>query len=585
MRPRITRIVLLSSICLCISLRILGVGSPRLSYAGEEQTATARTVDELLRKIETREDRDASAKLYSMGVEIEPALLQKLQNIDVLGMNDQYNSVSATIVSILSSRGYDKEVLEILKSRLISKNPSDRISAAIIIVFNYQYPAVRDLAGVISGEKDPEYLSERVMYEWNEASAEVVRQILEVMQGKSDEAKRFVIFLLKAYGLDCPECGYDTEKWKSFFDAKSDYVEFLGSDWWDSTGRSGHGVEGVRDLVSGPDGTKIAFVWGHVSEGRYKTDLCILDTLTNRVTRVQFPNNCYRPSWAPAGDRILFQYSDSKGFNIGTVRADGSEFCVWTKSFHSQNRHSGDGWSRDSSKFAYVRDWDSPNAWEIWITDLSKNKNMKVVKDNLCKSMTPRLFPTWFLSQDNKIFFWDCKQHNESTEGLYSVPLDSPENTELVQALDLDAGFNSMTPSPDGTKLAYVRDNCRLFIYNLDTRETKEYEVGADSYLTWTPDGKKILYSVLIGNGQRETRALSLETGESTKLSVDALWGSAFGPGGDSLYYSTRDKQTNSSSIRRVNLDGTNDVHIFPAEKIEEKTIQATPILKWAEKD
>lgn len=556
----------------------------------EAQSATAQQVDEILKKVDIEkgeEPLEACKKLYSMGPEIDPLLLQELREIDITKVN-RPDRTPVTIASILASRGYDKDVFEILKSRLRSENPEDRLSAAIMVSLCYEYNAVHDLAGIVSGEKDPAYLSEKAMYQWKATSQEVVEQILDVMRGKSNMSKRFAVLFLGVHGLKCPECQYDAAKWRSSLE-ENKYVEYLGSDWLENRKLTGGEVEGITDLTSSSDGTKIAFVWRYISAERFNTDIWIMDTLANKVIKVRVPGTNSGLSWSPDGARILFINMPAKGFNISTIKKDGTEFCIWTKSFLSSNDNKAE-WAHDSSKIAYVKKWFMPEAAnEIWVTDLNKSGNMRIVKDNLCfcQSIKYKVYPIWLFSKNDKILLWDCYGEDKASVGIYSVSLNVPEKEELVQAFDLDLGADSLFASPDETKLGFTKGDGHLFIYDFATKKTKEYSIAECNYLSgfclWTPDGKGIVFSKYNSEKQSEIHILSLKTGKSTKLANGSLWGEAFGPGGKSVHYLQYDPQTKRNSIWRVNLDGTNNTKIFPAEGIEYTTVQPAPILKWAE--
>jgi Tol biopolymer transport system component len=576
---------------LCIALVAQGLLPPDLANSEEVNgTTLEEEVDGLLKQLDNGEKIiETSAKLYRMGPEIDQMLLKKLSDTDVTTLKLPY-TVSETIVTILSSRGYDREVLDILKSRLMDRDPKNRISAAVILALNYNYYAVRDLASIVSGEGDPEHISERSMYEWSARSAEIVIQILEVLQGKSQIAKDFVISFLKAIGTECSECGYDVEKWKVFLESEAGETKYLGSDWFEDRELTGSEVVGIGGLTSSPDGKKIAIVWRHISDGKFDTDLWTMDTSTNRITEIQIPGSCYRPSWSPRGNMIVFQNTTAKGINVCTIREDGSDCNVWTKSFRSNNGFQAQ-WSPNDLKIGFIKFYNLPHAIEIQMIDLVGNKVHRVVGDNFCTFLGNRFHTTWCLSKDGKIYFWDCYGDDKATAGLYSAPLDAPEQRELVHGFDLDPTYVSMALSPKGDKLAYVQNDSALFIYDFLSKESREFELcNLDSYAylgsyAWTPDGESIVLVKYAPKEDGQTFILSLETGELTELVNASFSGEPFGPDGKSIYYTRYDEQAKKHSIWRINLDGTNDTKIFPVEGTEHTTVQAVPILKWAERD
>jgi len=545
-------------------------------------STTAEEVDRLLEHIGNGQEITAMAqKLYAMGPQINPFLLEQLNEMDITKY--EYSSkVYSTIMTILSSRGYDKDILEILKSKLSDDDPQKRISAAVILAIYYHYSPVRELASIVSGEKKPSYLTEQSMYEWSSRSAEIVSQILEVLRGGPEISKQFVVSTLKECGIDCPECGYEAEKWESFFKTADEngtpYVYYLGSDWFEDRPLSGSEVTGIRGLTPSPDGKKLALCWGSVSEGKFDTDLWILDTTSNKLTKVQIPGSCYRPAWSPRGDLIAFQNITARGFNICTIKDDGSDLSVWTKSFNAFNQ--SPQWSPDTGKIGFIRHYALPSALEIQVIDLAQNKIIAVAKDNFCESLTSRNHPIWHFSKGSRVYYWDCFGDDKQTEGLYRTTIEASGRSELVLRFELDPTFNSLILSPNEDKLAYTKDECLLGVYDLSSGERREFEVGSmGSYPVWTLDGEDIVY----GTSECEIYTFSLETKKITKLAEGGFTREGLNGAGEFIYYTKRNKLTKEWTIWRINLDGTGKTKIFPMKGIESVSVQAVPTLKWAE--
>ena len=224
----ISRMILHYSARPLIALAIWVLLYPTLVYSEEQQHTTAQEVDRLLGQLnEKGKILEVSAQLYRMGPGIDPILLQKLKEISLEKMGDPYNSGPQVIAATLSNRGYDREILDILKSMFRDKDPNKRFAAAIMIALNYSYFAINDLAGIVSEEKDAVDLTERKMYEWSASMAEVIQQILEVFAGESQLSKDFVLSLMKTYDLSCPDCGYDPGRWSSFLETITEDMKFV----------------------------------------------------------------------------------------------------------------------------------------------------------------------------------------------------------------------------------------------------------------------------------------------------------------------------------------------------------------------
>ena len=362
----------------------------------------------------------------------------------------------------------------------------------------------------------------------------------------------------------------------------------MGSDWFTDNYEEldSDAPDRFLGLTSSPDGNKIAFVPRFDSEGKSDTNLWIMNTATKRITKAHIPGLCYYPSWSAHGDKILFETITSKGFNICTINEDGGEFNVWTKSFNAMNHKAQ--WSPNSQNIGFVKNFYLPFVKEIWLIDLNRNMANRVVKGSFCNLISSRVFRTWFLSKEGKVFYWDCSGDDKETLGLYGVSPENPGEVESFQPFDLDTGHIWMAPAPGGHKLAYINDNgdlSTLFIYDFDTGKIREYELCQLGNQMWAPDGNNFVYQEIMPGPEDRIHLLSVETGESKVLASGALPGKAFGPGGKSIYYEKWGEKNDRPSIWRINLDGTNDTKIFPVEGIEHTNVHPVPVLKWAERN
>ena len=300
--------------------------TPALTYCEEAKDTTVQEVDSLLNQLGAKgEIVESMQKLYSMGPEIDSLLLKKLSETNNTDA-DNFDGAILAITAILSSRGYDSEILDILKSNMRDNDPKKRIASATILAMIYRYYAIRELASIVEGEKDPEYLNEQLMYEWRSTEEQTKSQILEVMRGKSQVSKDFVLALMKVHGIECTNCGRSARKWHSFLNSENKKAEnliYLCSELFMGGHKELDGdiPNNIRMITSSPDGRKIAFVAEFKQAGRSATkvwkqrdtNLWIMDIPTEKITKIQIPGECYRPSWSPQDDRILFQNRTARG--------------------------------------------------------------------------------------------------------------------------------------------------------------------------------------------------------------------------------------------------------------------------------
>ncbi len=538
------------------------------SLAEDLNPSTVSEVDALLERVASL-DKDAGFELYAMGPEIDPILLQEFANIDL--SEKRWDLCSSSLAASLVSRGYDKEILKILKKRLKDDDLQERIAAAVILASLYKYFSIEDLAAFVSGKKDVDQLDEKLFYESNVSGAEVVEQILEILQGDSETSKDFVIGFLKAFGVHCAGCGINARKWKTYFNSGGNDFAFL--DWFEQLSMDIEDGQPARilGLTASPDGETIAFAPRLDYGKKWDTNLWVLDTRTHRVTRMSIPGISFFPLWAPSGDMIAFTQVTRSGYNIATINKNGGDFSIWTQAHYPMNHRQK--WFPDSNKLAFLRQFHTGLTLirEIWAIDIDAKQVSRVAKDNHCDSIN-RLFDVWFPLTDTELGILDCSSGDKATEGLYLIPISAPEKRRLVRALDFQSIGRNIQPSPDGDEIAFPADPDKLGVIDLSTGEIRTFETGDMGDLYWTADGKKIIYDT------DRICCISLQTGEITELADGSLRGPAFGPGGGSIYYVK--SEANNPSIWRVNLDGANNTKIFPTDEVEYSSIRPQPVLR-----
>jgi TolB protein len=89
-----------------------------------------------------------------------------------------------------------------------------------------------------------------------------------------------------------------------------------------------------------PDGSQMAFV----SDRGGAPQIYILDVSGGEIRRLTYGYRyCAAPDWSPKGDRIAFQAMTDNGFQIASIKPDGSDMQIMTSAGGEDPSYSPDG--------------------------------------------------------------------------------------------------------------------------------------------------------------------------------------------------------------------------------------------------
>lgn len=183
-------------------------------------------------------------------------------------------------------------------------------------------------------------------------------------------------------------------------------------------------------------------------------------------------------SWAPPED----------GQDIWVMNADGSDRMRLT---HTANGGSGSrspAWSPDGKRIAFVR---STGLWdhEISVMNVDGSGVQQLTDDDEAYSLAPEWSP-----DGSRILFAYFGSHLGSA-GIFEMNADGSN----VRQLTSDFGWEP-TRSPDGTRIAFISGG-GVFVMNADgsnaTALLVREDLDWDAALTWSPDGKSIVFAIL----------------------------------------------------------------------------------------
>ncbi len=206
-----------------------------------------------------------------------------------------------------------------------------------------------------------------------------------------------------------------------------------------------------------------------------------------------------QPVYSPDGKYIAFTSDEDGGDNIWIMEADGSNPKPVTKeTFRLLN---SPAWSPDSQYLVGRKHFTgsrSLGAGEVWLYHVAGGTGVKLTeRPNEQKDLgEPAYSPDGryiYFSQDatpGKTFHYS----KDSVKGIYKIKRYDTQSGDIEVLLEGTGGAIRPTPSPDGTKLAYIkRDGFQSTLYLLDLKSgesTKLYDqLDRDMQETWAIHG------------------------------------------------------------------------------------------------
>ncbi|MCE9679666.1 amidohydrolase family protein [Shewanella sp. AS1] len=222
-----------------------------------------------------------------------------------------------------------------------------------------------------------------------------------------------------------------------------------------------------------------------------------------------------QPVYSPDGKYIAFTSDEDGGDNIWIMEADGSNpRPVTQETFRLLN---SPAWSPDSQYLIGRKHFTgsrSLGAGEVWLYHVAGGTGVKLTeRPNEQKDLgEPAYSPDGryvYFSQDDtpgKTFHYS----KDSVKGIYKIKRYDTQSGDIEVLIEGTGGAIRPTPSPDGSKLAYIkRDGFQSTLYLLDLKsgeKTKLYDKldrdmqetwaihGVYPTMSWTADSKEIVF-------------------------------------------------------------------------------------------
>ncbi|MBO0719836.1 MAG: PD40 domain-containing protein [Blastocatellia bacterium] len=302
----------------------------------------------------------------------------------------------------------------------------------------------------------------------------------------------------------------------------------------------------------------------------------------NVVPLTTYPGHEYHPAFSPDGDRIAFVWTGDKGDNadIYVRLVDGGNSVRLTTD-------PGDDvnpvWSPDGSMIAFYRSTAAGDGIYIMPSLGGPERKLTTTWANRF-SFGSHTWLHW--SPDGKWLVLSDKSSAAEPFSLFLVSPETGERRRLTSPQPTYIGDCSPAFSPDGSQVAFVRVFSAVVgeVYLVPTEGGEPrrltHEGGGASNLTWTLNGREIVFSMRYG-GRTQLHRVSIDGGPTQWLAAsgnDAHFPS-FSPQGNRLAWT---KNTANADIFRAALTNNQKTNNHDANKsfagvIVSTTFEASP--------
>jgi dipeptidyl aminopeptidase/acylaminoacyl peptidase len=257
--------------------------------------------------------------------------------------------------------------------------------------------------------------------------------------------------------------------------------------------------------------------------------------------------------------RIAFVAAYDGDREVYTMRPDGTKVRQDT---YNPASDSDPAWSPDGTRIALSRSGPFEGS-EIWVKSVNGGKSIRLTHNN----GAPDYAPSW--SPDgNKIAFTRSRttSGNDDNVGKHILVINADGSGGRVRLTRGPDNYESPVWSPDGTKMAFIRDY-DIWVMNADGSAEKNltdtpyeaYGEGKERFPDWSPDGTKIVFEAY-RNGNTDLYTINLD--DSTQANVtntpevnesEPVWS----PKGTRIAFTERGGIV-TDDVWIVNADGTN---------------------------
>lgn len=286
----------------------------------------------------------------------------------------------------------------------------------------------------------------------------------------------------------------------------------------------------ISEIKISPDGKQCLFgvAWYNWKENKGNRELYLIGVDgSNRRRITETPMGEYNAVWRPDGKKIAFLYPDTAGnMQIFEMESDGKNRQQISDLKGGVN---GFIYSPDQKNIAYIQDVKSNTEVTDVYPDLDK------ADARLISNMMFRHWDHWVTSVSHLFV-------GEYTNGRLNEGKDLLKGEMFDTPLAPFGGMEQITWSPDGKQIVYtcrkktgkeysLSTNSDLYLYNLSDGKTKnltEGMLGYDQNPVFSPDGKKLAWESMARDGYEsdKTRLFVIDLSSGEKIYVTAKYDS-----------------------------------------------------------
>lgn len=204
------------------------------------------------------------------------------------------------------------------------------------------------------------------------------------------------------------------------------------------------------------------------------------DPLKRRSLKQQQEGLIFGPAWSPDGEKIAYRLIDPSGEGGGIYSVSplgGGERRI----IEGTNIEDAIAWAPDSKRIAFAADYDGNT--DIYVHDTADSSGKL---ERITSHVGADISPSWSRGGKEIVF---CSYRTGNND-IWTKNLETGELTQVTSS----GGCSYPSFSPDGGRIAWIREGEGLFFFDRGTRTITSAEAPkrANQVPAWSPNGRYI---------------------------------------------------------------------------------------------